>query len=438
MERWSIWMKRRRKYIGCSVELHNGRFRLRFKWEGRRYSRSTDLRDTRDGRARAERLAGLVAATIKAGRNPFELFQLAENVVKHEMLQHSVREYYDIWIADKEPPMVRRAQARDYRRHLERYVLPRLGRVSMSELSARDILGLRSELLRRGLSLKYVKNILGGSFKAMVRDAREIDGEVVHDPFAGVRWGRTPVQGPEPFSNDERQRIVTWFRDRLFRFDLEHRNGGGWMQPHPPYHAYVHTLFWTGMRPSEASALSWRDVDLDAGLVQVRRSRHLWEESAPKTAQASRTVELQPETVRMVSRLASGEVDREMHVFTNVRGGPIEPNSLLRHWYPCLEELGVRKRGLYATKDTYISTALTAGVNATWLEAQTGVRYETMRRHYGKWLRAEGANQLAKIAQLAPELTPEGLSCSEVAETRGELECERGDLNPHGCYPTGS
>jgi len=31
-------------------------------------------------------------------------------------------------------------------------------------------------------------------------------------------------------------------------------------------------------------------------------------------------------------------------------------------------------------KDTYISTALTAGVSTMWLEAQTGVRYKTMRR----------------------------------------------------------
>ena len=31
-------------------------------------------------------------------------------------------------------------------------------------------------------------------------------------------------------------------------------------------------------------------------------------------------------------------------------------------------------RGIYAMKDTYISTALTVGVNTAWLEAQTGVR----------------------------------------------------------------
>jgi hypothetical protein len=71
-----------------------------------------------------------------------------------------------------------------------------------------------------------------------------------------------------------------------------------------------------------------------------------------------------------------------------------------------LEALGIAKRGLEATKDTYISTALTAGVNTSWLEAQTGVRYETMRRHYGKWLRAEGADPLQRIRDLAPNWIP--------------------------------
>jgi len=41
-----------------------------------------------------------------------------------------------------------------------------------------------------------------------------------------------------------------------------------------------------------------------------------------------------------------------------------------------------------------------------WLEAPTGVRYETMRRHNGKRLRLEGASQLRKIARSAGRLAP--------------------------------
>ena len=77
-------------------------------------------------------------------------------------------------------------------------------------------------------------------------------------------------------------------------------------------------------------------------------------------------------------------------------------------------------------------------MNTAWLEAQTGVRYETLRRHYGKWLRSEGADQLAKLAALAPNLAPTKRRRREVREMPALRKCERGDLNPHGCYPTGS
>ena len=91
-----------------------------------------------------------------------------------------------------------------------------------------------------------------------------------------------------------------------------------------------------------------------------------------------------------------------MPVFKNTTGHPIEPNSFLMPWYRCLRALGIRQRGLYATKDTYVSAALTAGVDIAWLEAQTGVRYETLKRHYGKWLRTQGQDQLRNSANWPP------------------------------------
>jgi hypothetical protein len=42
-------------------------------------------------------------------------------------------------------------------------------------------------------------------------------------------------------------------------------------------------------------------------------------------------------------------------------------------------------RGIYCTKDTFVTTALKAGVKVAWLENRTGVGYATLKRHYGKW-----------------------------------------------------
>ncbi len=428
---------KRRKHIGCTVEAHNGRLRLRFRWRGKRYARSTNLSDTLENRTRLDKLGRLIAATIAAGKDPLAFLQPQEAEAR-PVKPHAVtvREYFELWIADKVPPMVRKAQARDYRRHIERYVLQPLGDLPLAELSPRDILGLRAQLLQRGLSLKYVKNILGGSFKAMIRDAREIDRVLTLDPFVGVRWGRVPVPGPEPFTAEERSRILAWFERRRFGFHCGLGTNGPRMHVHPPYYALVHMLFWTGMRPSEAAGLRWSDVDLRAGVARIVRSRHLYQDNAPKTAQAMRTVELFRETMRILRMIQPSPVTPEMHVFTTTTRQPIEPKAFSAHWYGCLRALDIRVRGMYATKDTYISTALTAGVNTSWLEAQTGVRYETLRRHYGKWVRTEGADQLEKMARLAPTLAPDKSRGSQVVDISEEEKCEEGDLNPHGFYPT--
>ena len=59
-------------------------------------------------------------------------------------------------------------------------------------------------------------------------------------------------------------------------------------------------------------------------------------------------------------------------VFTNTVGAPIEPKVFSRHWENCLRALGIRQRGLYCPKDTFVTTSLAVGVKIAWLEAQTG------------------------------------------------------------------
>lgn len=44
--------------------------------------------------------------------------------------------------------------------------------------------------------------------------------------------------------------------------------------------------------------------------------------------------------------------------------------------------LGVRVRGLYATKDTFCSLYLSRGARLEWLSEQTGVAHGTLRKHY--------------------------------------------------------
>ena len=55
-------------------------------------------------------------------------------------------------------------------------------------------------------------------------------------------------------------------------------------------------------------------------------------------------------------------------------------------------------------KDTFVTTALSVGVKIPWLEQQTGVRYDTLRRHYGKWVPPENDSELQRFEAVEPAL----------------------------------
>ena len=152
------------------------------------------------------------------------------------------------------------------------------------------------------LSVKTVKNIIIGSLRAMIREAMA-DELVTRDIFVGLTWPKRDLPEPDPFGMNEVRRILGWFATKQFRFAAVAGSMGIRRLPHPAFHGYVHILFMAGLRPSEASGLQWQDVDLQRGLIYVRRSYHLYGYNPPKTRSARRTVELLPESVRILRAL---------------------------------------------------------------------------------------------------------------------------------------
>jgi integrase len=194
------------------------------------------------------------------------------------------------------------------------------------------------------------------------------------------------------------------------------------------------------MRPSEASGLWWGDVDLDEGLAYIRRSRHLYEYGEPKTKTSLRTIELHPDTVRLLRAIQPLNVEPTTSVFVNTAGTPIEPKNFSEHWYRSFRALGIRPRGLYTTKDTCVTTAIKRGVKIGWLESQTGVSYATLKRHYGKWLRDESREDLRLFVgtdgdEICPRSGGSVPSASDRSSKTEDLEMRGGGLEPPRVLP---
>jgi integrase len=465
--------RQRQDYDGCWVERHHGRLRLVYRVRSAdmapvRVTRATGLEDTPGHRRTAENLAQLVAACLRSGRSAAEIdAALAPSIPRAlgttaEVVPAgpTLRIYYAEWFAERRY-QVRPGLARDYQRHFREYILPSLGNLPLTALRPKDVRGLQAELLARKLALrkgrpitdktlsvKTVKNTINGSFRALWRQARA-DELVTNDIFVGLTWPKWEHPEPDPFQLEEVRRICEWFGARRFGFPPLPGSMGVRRFPHPAFHAYAHTLFFTGLRPSEASGLQWQDVDLARGLLYVRRSYHLATYQSPKTRRARRTVELLPETVRVLRALAPLHLTPETPVFTSTTRGPIEPKSFSMHWDTALRSLGIRPRGLYCTKDTYVSHALRTVRDPWWVETQTGVALETLKQHYAKWMPTRERSELHRLArafaapseemkegELPPGVAASGGTEAEVRENSEDFECEEGDLNPHGCYPT--
>jgi integrase len=299
--------------------------------------------------------------------------------------------------------MVRKTQARDYRNHFRTYVLQYLGEVPLTALSLDHLEDLRMRLrTERGLGEKTIRNVIDSSLRAMVRDARKA-GIVAAFPFADLEWPRRIVPGPDPFTDNEQDQLLGYFLRKRWRLG---RGGGSYeMQPYFPYYAFLFTLFYTGMRPSEAVALRLRSIDLAAGTLWIERSRSLGAEHAPKTASAARVVRLTQRNVEILASVIELRAMPDDYLFKNSLNGPIDQRSFYKLFCATQRVLGRRLRDLYATKDTYVSRALTNGVNLTWLSEQAGVAESTLRKHYGRFIHAGQADaiELAKIDALGTE-----------------------------------
>jgi integrase len=114
----------------------------------------------------------------------------------------------------------------------------------------------------------------------------------------------------------------------------------------------------TGLRPGEALALGWSDLDLDASWLRVerglgrRRMGEPWRFEAPKTSGSRRTVPLPATIIRALrahragqaeERLAAGSSYADLDLaFATPLGGPLDGRNVVnRHFKPMLLRAGL-------------------------------------------------------------------------------------------------
>src|SRR4029453_7505760 len=285
--------------MACKIKVNqHGYLAFRLYWNGMESWEGTGLKETPKNRQRMEARATLITEEMEK-----ETFDYLKWFPKGNRAEHfkpkkeppkTIGEYYRVWILRKTPPGVRPGLERDYRDHFRLYILQKFENTVIEELTPALLEAFRSYLLQEyeartptgRLSLKSVKNIIDGSFRAMIRDARTVDYLIEKDPFEALASPRKPLSKPDPFEEEERDSIIAYFRQK-FSF----------------YYPLVHTLFFTGLRPSEALALCWSDVDLKRGEISITKSRYLGKQSGTKTEGSERVIKVLPSVVGVLKAI---------------------------------------------------------------------------------------------------------------------------------------
>ncbi len=211
--------------------------------------------------------------------------------------------YLAQWLADVAPGLnVRPKTVESYRWAIEKYLIPGLGARPLRDLSPEDVEAVLSQMSAGGLSrnsLRIVRVTLSRALAHAERRqvvTRNVTSLVVmpHDAKRGVQ-GRGSIR-PEQLGT-----FVEAIRG--------HRLEAMWL-----------TLLMLGLRPGEAAALCWDDVDLDRLVLHVTRTRRY--ESGkmtlgpPKTKKSTRSL-------GMPAKLADAYIShRERQIAEAVAAGP--------------------------------------------------------------------------------------------------------------------
>ncbi|WP_067430530.1 tyrosine-type recombinase/integrase [Nocardioides jensenii] len=325
------------------------------------------------------------------------------------------------WLDNVLPMTARWKTLSTYRSQMSRHVLPSLGNWGMSEIQPEHLESHYRRLQSDGHSvhtIRAVHRVLRSALNEAVRRRR-----LASNPALIARPPRAEDVEVEPLSIEESRRILT----------------AAQTSTSPARWSIALSL---GLRQGEALGLVWDDVDLDDGVLRVRRSvqRRTWEHGCPvvdgapscgrkrgaecdhrtngglllvepKTKASKRTIVLpQPLVEELRShragvnrrRLAAGEAWDNTHdlVFPAASGGLIDPARDHAEWKTLLKRAGVRDARLHDAMHTAATLLLLQNVDIRtvmsimgWTEMATAQRYT----HAVDELRRRAARQMGAL-----------------------------------------
>ena len=130
----------------------------------------------------------------------------------------------------------------------------------------------------------------------------------------------------------------------------------------------------TGLRRGELLGLKWEDIDLEQGIIHVRRQIARIDgeivEAPLKTKNSYRSVSIGQDAVEIL-REQQRKTNSE-YVFPSPTGGPISPDSVLKMLHRVLKRAGLPEIHFHDMRHTFATMALQNGVDIKTVSGMLG------------------------------------------------------------------
>lgn len=251
--------------------------------------------------------------------------------------------------------------------HLEKHILPRLGNLTLDMVNetcvqefVAELKAAKFERRRKDGSLIKTYRLARKSVLNIVGVVKLVVGRKVWKTWE-LNLGKPQRQRQPYFTEEQFARIIAAAPKR--------------------YKVYFTLLAATGLRCGEAVALHLDDLDLDNGVIYVRRNVWRGLEQTPKTENAVRQVDIDAATVATLRAYIGAS--KRTYLFESCHGTPWNANNIRnRVLKPLLDRLGIPTAGLHAFRHGRVTVLRKRGtpgdLQKLWIghsSLRTGDRY---------------------------------------------------------------
>jgi integrase len=253
------------------------------------------------------------------------------------------RRYHKAWTDGKPGPVATMES------HLAKHILPKLGELPLETIDEMTVQEFVADLKRTTFDRRKPDGTLIKTYRLSRKTVLNIVG-VVKLVLGRKRWIAWELDLGKPGRPTQR-----YFTQDQLRQIIEAAPG--------QYRTLFALLAATGMRIGEASGLHVDDLDLESGVIYVRRSVWRGRELEPKTEHSVREIDIDPTLVKLL-REHIGQSNR-MRVFEARNGSSLSAGNIRnRVLHPLLAKLGIPKAGLHAFRHSRVTLLRKLGTPA--------------------------------------------------------------------------